>query len=167
VVEDRNWAAERRCAVQCGAALTGMLVLLDWVSGGLDPVRCVCWTALGVGVGVVMLPDRISAGRHWLAARNSLGTHRVRTDVLTSVRAAPGRTGAVVLHDAFGGRAVVDVDVLINNPQLWHRLDTGIRHSEEAGTLHPCRTDATLLLTIADKVDYEMVLRIFTASDIR
>lgn len=166
VVVDRNWAAERRTALGFGTAFAGLLALLDWASGGLDPLRLGCWSALGAAVVAVLLPDRVTAGATWMATRNGLGERRVCTETLTSVRRSAGRTDTLVLSDALGGRITVDIPVIVANPQLWHRLDTGIRHSERLGTLVPARTDDTLLLTIAEQVDHETVRRIFTASDL-
>ncbi|SHM94324.1 hypothetical protein SAMN05216268_116187 [Streptomyces yunnanensis] len=61
-VVDRHWRAHARRPLQCALAFVGLLMLLDWGSGGLTAARAGLWARLGAVAFAVLLPARISAG---------------------------------------------------------------------------------------------------------
>ncbi|MEU6218978.1 hypothetical protein ABZ845_15850 [Streptomyces sp. NPDC047022] len=158
---DRRWARELNSATRCAALLLTMLLLIDWGSGSATWSRAALWLALSVLLFLVLLPRRVSAGEGWLASRGLLGTRRVRTDRLVSVRCLEGVSQRLVLRDVSGARVELDPQVLVNNPDLWYRLCEDARRSEAEGTLL-CGT--TALRRVQDRVDRETVLTMFRMS---
>ncbi|MFJ3641060.1 hypothetical protein ACIPRD_15045 [Streptomyces sp. NPDC090108] len=161
VVHDRDWPRSLRSSARCAAGLLGMLLLIDRAAGTLSGWRCVLWVTLALLLFLVLLPARVSAGEGWLAARRPLRTRRVRTDMLVAARPLEGVCPRLILRDAFGVRVEIDPDVLIRNPELWYRLDEGIRRSEAAGTL---LSGTTALHRLARRVDRETALTVFRSS---
>ncbi|MFE0514856.1 hypothetical protein [Streptomyces sp. NPDC058964] len=161
VLYDRRWAEDLCSSVRCSGVLLGMLFLIDWLTDNLTWWRGVLWVTLALVLFMVLCPARISAGEGWLASRRLLSTRRVRTDALVSVRCLEGVSRRLVLRDAFGDRVEIDPQVLVNNPDLWFRLDEDARSAAAAGTLM-CGT--TALRRIAERVERETALSVFRAS---
>lgn len=90
-----------------------------------------------------------------------LRQHRVRTDLLVSVRCLDGVSQRLLLRDEFGGQVEIDPDVLVTNPQLWYRLDEDARKSVAVGTL-VC--GATALRRVSERVDRETAQTVFKVS---
>ncbi|WKK22060.1 hypothetical protein QZH56_25060 [Streptomyces olivoreticuli] len=153
LAHDRNWRREARAAWYSGVALTGALTLIDLARGALDGFRGGCWVALGALLLAVLMPQRVTAGEGWLATRGLLRERRVRTDLLTQVRRSDGITPRLILRDAGGARVELDPAVLVDNPLLWHHLDTGARRARTVGLL---REGATPLACVARRVDDEV-----------
>ncbi|MFI0808512.1 hypothetical protein [Streptomyces echinatus] len=161
VVYDRGWSRDVRNAVRCAGALLGLLLVIDRVAGSLDWRRGALWLLLALLLLLVLFPVRVSAGPGWLASRRLLRTRRVRTDLLVAVRPVDGVSRRLVLRDGFGGRVELDPEVLVANPDLWHRLDEDARRSEAAGTL---RCGRSALHRLAHRLDRETALGVFRAS---
>jgi hypothetical protein len=161
VAEDHNWRRETWAAWCSGAALAGVLVLIDLARGGLCWGHGGCWAALGALLVLVLLPQRVTAGDGWLATRGLLHERRVRTDLLTRVRRSDGITPRIVLGDAGGGRVEIDPQVFVANPLIWHYVDTGARHSRRSGLL---REGAPELKALADRIDGEGARSLLEAS---
>ncbi|WP_367136189.1 MULTISPECIES: hypothetical protein [Streptomyces] len=157
LARDRGWRHEARAAWYCGSALTGVLLAADLARGGLDGPRAACWTGLGALLLAVLLPQQVTAGHDWLAVRGLLGEKRVRTDLLTQVRRADGMTPRLVLRDAGGRRVEFDPEILVANPLLWHRLDSGVRRARESGLL---REGDAPLAELAERIDGEGARRL-------
>jgi hypothetical protein len=103
----------------------------------------------------------VSAGGNWLASRRLLREHRVRTDLLVSVRYLDTISPRLLLRDALGGRVEIDPEVLMRNPQLWFRLEQGARKAAGDGSL---LCGATALRHISRRVDRETARAVFKAS---
>ncbi|CAM5241091.1 hypothetical protein [Streptomyces aurantiogriseus] len=110
---------------------------------------------------VVLLPHRVTAGPGWLAVRGPLHRRAVRTDALTAVRQYTGVSAHLVLRDAHGHRLELDPRVLVDNPLLWHQLDTGVRRSLERGTL---RQGADVLERLGHEIDDRITRAVLKAS---
>ncbi|MFJ9909544.1 hypothetical protein ACIRVK_43190 [Streptomyces sp. NPDC101152] len=158
---DREWTQELWSSVRCAGVLLALLLLVDWGSGRLALWRTVLWLALAGLLFVVLYPARVSAGGNWLASRRLVREHRVRTDLLVSVRCLDGMSQRLLLRDALGGRVEIDPEVLVRNPQLWLRLDEGARKSADDGLL---LCGATALRGISRRVDRETARAVFKAS---
>ncbi|WP_327371241.1 hypothetical protein [Streptomyces sp. NBC_01217] len=163
VTYDRRWARDLRSAIRCSAALLGLLLLVDWGADSLTTVRGTLWAGLAVLLFVVLYPARVTAGEGWLASRGLLRERRVRTDVLVSVRCLDGVSQRLRLRDAFGGRVEINPEVLVNNPDLWHRLNEDARRSDASGSL---TCGATALRQISKRIDRETASTVFKVSDL-
>ncbi|MEU5533345.1 hypothetical protein [Streptomyces sp. NPDC020362] len=160
-VHDRRWARDVREAVRCAGILLVLLLLVDWGSGRIALWRVLLWLALSLLLFLVLFPARVSAGRNWLASRRLLREHRVRTDLLVSVRCLDGVSQRLLLRDAFGARVEVDPETLVHNPQLWHLLDESVRKAEAGGLL---LCGQTALHRLSARVDRETARAVFKAS---
>ena len=158
---DRGWARELSSSVRCAAGLLGMLLLIDCASGSETLWRAVLWCAPALLLFLVLCPRRVSAGEGWLASRGLLCTRRVRTDLLVSVRCLGGVSQRLVLRDADGGQVEVDPQVLVENPDLWHRLHEDARTSAARGLL---LSGATVLRRLEERIDRETALTVFKVS---
>lgn len=163
VTYDRRWAGDLRSSIRCSAALLGLLLLVDWGADSLTIVRGTLWAGLAALLFVVLYPARVTAGEGWLASRGLLREQRVRTDVLVSVRWLDGISQRLRLRDAFGGRVEINPEVLVNNPDLWHRLDEDAHKSDACGSL---TCGATALRQISKRIDRETALNVFKVSDL-
>ncbi|MFJ8199740.1 hypothetical protein [Streptomyces sp. NPDC096152] len=160
-LHDRHWARDVRGSTGCAAALLALLLLLDWASGSLTWWHAALWGALAVLLFLVLCPARVSAGEGWLASRSLLCERAVRTDLLVSVRCPDGVCRRVVLRDALGGRVEMDPEVLVDNPDLWYRLDADARTSPVRGS-PPYDPDG--LRSLAERVERETALSVFRIS---
>ncbi|MEV6167537.1 hypothetical protein AB0L99_04805 [Streptomyces sp. NPDC051954] len=160
-VYDRQWKPELYSSLRCSAVLLGLLLLVDFGADTFTPRRGALWLALAALLFVVLCPARITASEGLLESRRLLRTRRVRTDLLVSVRCLDGVAQRLVLRDKSGSRVEIDPRVLVNNPDLWHRLDEDTQRSVAAGTL---LCGATALRRVADRIDRETAQTVFKAS---
>ncbi|MER6627531.1 hypothetical protein ABT301_04695 [Streptomyces sp. NPDC000987] len=160
-VGDRHWRGSARLAGSCALTFCGLSLLVDWGSGSLTPPRVLLWVSLSLAVAAVLLPQRVSAGPGWLAARTPWHRYVVRTDALAAVRQREGACSLLVLRDVYGHRLELDPRILAANPLLWHEFDTGVRRSLERGTL---RAGADLLDRLGHRIDEESARAVFRAS---
>lgn len=163
VTYDRRWAGDLRSSIRCSAVLLGLLLLVDWGADSLTIARSTLWAGLAVLLFVVLYPARVTAGEGWMASRGLLREQRVRTDVLVSVRCLDGVSQRLRLRDAFGGRVEINPQVLVDNPDLWHRLDEDAHKSDACGSL---TCGATALRQISKRIDRETALNVFKVSDL-
>ncbi|MFI2202896.1 hypothetical protein ACH47Z_19370 [Streptomyces sp. NPDC020192] len=161
VANDQDWAQEWWSAVRCAGVPLVLLLLVDWASGHGALWRTALWLALSALLFAVLCPTRISAGPNWLTARRLGREHRIRTDLLISVRCLDGVSPRLLLRDALGGRVEIDPEVLVRNPQLWHRLDEGARKAAAEGML---LCGETALRRLSSRMDRETALGVFRAS---
>ncbi|WP_344405278.1 hypothetical protein [Streptomyces longisporus] len=164
VLHDRRWAGDLISAIRCAVVLLGLLLLIDWSADTLSLGRCALWSALAVLLFLLLCPDRIRAGEGWLTSRRLLRTRRIRTDRLVSVRSPDGIARRLVLRDALGERVELDLQVLLDNPDLWYRLHEDARRSLALGTLL-CGPAA--LERISERVERETAATVFRVSDLR
>ncbi|MFG3662458.1 hypothetical protein [Streptomyces sp. NPDC047706] len=85
----------------------------------------------------------------------------MRTDLLVSVRCPDGVAQRLVLRDAFGERVELDPQVLVNNPELWRRLDEDAHRSRACGSL---LCGATALRRLSERIDRETAGIVFKLS---
>ncbi|MGD1222846.1 hypothetical protein AB9Q10_30980 [Streptomyces krungchingensis] len=158
---DRHWSQDLLTSVRCSVLLLGLLLLVDGGAGTLTGPRAALWVGLAALLFVLLFPARVSAGQGWLVSRRLLGTRRVRTDELVSVRCLDGVGQRLVLRDTFGARVEIDPQVLISNPPLWYRLDEDARLSDRRGSL---TCGATALRRMAERIDRETARTVFEVS---
>ena len=158
---DRRWRRDLHDTFRCAGALLGLLLLVDNLSGHLTLWRGALWLTLAVLLLVVLYPARVRAGEGWLSSRGLLRERRVRTDRLVSVRCLDGVSQRLVLRDELGGRVEIDPDVLVHNPDLWHRVSEDSRRSIATGTL---TCGATALRRVAERVERETAETVFKVS---
>ncbi|MEU7578877.1 hypothetical protein AB0B50_14875 [Streptomyces sp. NPDC041068] len=164
VTADRDWAADVRAAVFCSLALFGLVLLVDWAGGTLDAVRACLWAGLSALLYLVLHPTRVTAGPGWLAVQGLGRRKHVCTGLLTAVRHSEGVAARLVLCDSLGNRVELDPQILVANPLLLHRLDTGARAARDAGLL---RTGCVELQRLTARVDGAAARAVFEASDLR
>ncbi|WP_409236173.1 hypothetical protein [Streptomyces sp. PA5.6] len=163
-VSDRGWAHDVRSGVFCALALFGLVLLIDWANGTLGLLRAAClWAQLSVLLYVVLHPVRVTAGPGWLAVRGLGRRRHVCTCLLTAVRHSEGVAARLVLCDSLGNRVELDPQILVDNPLLLHRLDTGARSALESGLL---RTGHTELRRLTERADDTTARGVFEASDL-
>ncbi|MEV8545752.1 hypothetical protein [Streptomyces sp. NPDC051572] len=160
-MHDRRWRRDLRDTFRCAGSLLGLLLLVDDLSGRLTLWRGALWLALAVLLLVVLYPARVRAGEGWLSSRGLLRERRVRTDRLVSVRCLDGVSQRLVLRDELGGRVEIDPDVLVQNPDLWHRVSEDSRKSVASGSL---TCGATALRRVAERVERETAETVFKVS---
>lgn len=150
-----------RGTFRCAGALLGLLLAVDRFGGRLTCWRAALWFAVALLLFVVLYPPRVRAGEGWLSARGLLRERRVRTDRLVSVRCLDGVSQRLLLRDEFGSRVSVDPDVLVNNPDVWHRFAEDSHKSLASGSL---TCGATALRRIAERVERETAETVFRVS---
>ena len=158
---DLRWARDVRDSVRCAGALLALLLLLDWGTGRLTLRRGALWIALALLLFLALYPARVRAGEDWLSSRRLLREHRVRTDLLVSVRCLDGVSQRLLLRDTLGGRVAINPEVLVRNPQLWFRVEAGARKAAAEGTL---LCGATALRRLSRRIDRETSRAVFRAS---
>jgi hypothetical protein len=151
VAHDRHWARDLRSSIRCAAVLLTTLLLIDWGAGTFTPLRGALWAGLGVLLFLVLYPPRVSAGEGWLASRG----------LLRSVRCLDGVSQRLLLRDASGVRVEINPQVLVDNPELWHRLDEDAQKSAASGSL---TCGATALRQVSERIDRETALTVFKVS---
>ncbi|MET7359637.1 hypothetical protein ABZS76_14415 [Streptomyces sp. NPDC005562] len=164
VTVDRGWAAEVRTAVFCACALFGLVLAIDGAAGTLTAARSCLWAGLSALLYGVLHPVRVTAGPGWLAVRGLGRRRHVCTCLLTAVRYDEGVAARLVLCDSLGNRIELDPQILVDNPLLLHRLDTGARTACGTGLLRTGRAELRRLVRRADGAAAEAV---FEASDLR
>lgn len=145
----------------CRRAPCALLLLVDWGSGRFTFWRGLLWLALALWLFLVLCPARVSAGEDWLASRLLLRERRVRTASLVSVRILEGVSQRLLLRDVFGARVRIDPEVLVNNFELWYRLEAGTRKAAADGLL---LCGQTALTRLSARVDRETAQAVFKAS---
>ncbi|MFG2942477.1 hypothetical protein [Streptomyces sp. NPDC048282] len=147
---DRTWRGSARLAVGAALGFGGLTFLVDWDAGTLSPARALLWITLSAVILSMLLPARVTAGPGWLAVRGPFRRRTVRTDSLVYVGQYGDVSAHLVLRDSHGSRLELDPGVLHANPLLWHELDTGVRRSQERGTL---RRGAEVLAQLGHEID--------------
>ncbi|MER5258819.1 hypothetical protein [Streptomyces sp. NPDC002855] len=158
---DRTWAGDARSAAACAALLFGLLLALDAAAGRLTPWRALLWLGLGVLLFAALTPPRVAAHGTTLVSRGPLRVRSVRLDHLVAVRRSDGISPRLILRDTAGGEVVLDPEVLVVNPALWHLVSDGARASLARGSLL-CGT--TALRRLSDRIDRETAEGVFRAS---
>ncbi|MER7983927.1 hypothetical protein [Streptomyces sp. NPDC095817] len=138
-----------------------VLLLIDWGAGSLTSVRGALWTGLAVLLFLILFPPRVTTGEGWLASRGLLRERRVRTDLLVSVRCLDGVSQRLVLRDVFGDRVQINPQVLVNNPDLWHRLAEDAHRSATSGSL---TCGQTALRRVSERIDRANARTVFKVS---
>ncbi|MBL1083042.1 hypothetical protein JK359_13790 [Streptomyces actinomycinicus] len=136
---ERSHDAHPRATGPAPAPSTAATVVHDrsWAE---DLRRSVC--CAGALFGLLLCVDRVAGSLTWW-------------------RAGLWLLLALMLRDALGSRVEIDPEVLVRNPDLWHRLDEGARRSEATGSLR-CGTSA--LHRLERRLDRETALAVFRTS---
>ncbi|MFC8126855.1 hypothetical protein [Streptomyces sp. NPDC057302] len=158
---DSTWAGDARSAAACSLLLFGLLLALDAASWRLTAGRASCWLGLGVLLFAVLTPPRVAAYDMTLVSRGPLRARSVRLDRLVAVRRCDGISPRLALRDASGGKVVLDPEVLVVNPALWHLVAEGARVSVARGSL---RCGATALRRLSERIDRAAAEGVFKAS---
>lgn len=158
---DRHWAHEVRTAVGCSALLFALVVTIDAANSTLSVLRAALWTGLSLLLYAVLHPARVTAGPGRLAVRGLWRQRHVCTDLLVSVRRGEGVVPRLVLRDALGARVEVDPAVLVGNPVLWHRVETGAARALAGGLLV---AGADVVRELGERVDREGARAVFETS---
>ncbi|MEU2864600.1 hypothetical protein ABZ672_40770 [Streptomyces mirabilis] len=158
---DHRWARDLRSAIACTSTFLGLLLLVDAAAGTFTPTRVALWSGLALLLFLVLFPPRVTAGEGWLVVRTPLRTRRVRTDRLVSAHTLGSASRRLVLRDSLGGRAELDPQALVANPQLWHRVGTDIRVAAAQG--HLCQPPAALS-ELSEQIDRETAWAVFEIS---
>lgn len=162
-VYDRRWAGDARWAVTGALAFLTLTTLADRIAGTLTWWRFALWTALAAMLLYMLLPPRVTAGRGWLAVRGLWGERLIRTDALVSVECSGRIAEYLVLRDAYGEWASIDLRTITGSPLLWHRLDADARRAAELGWL-PEGNSA--LRELSDRIDATAAQAVFRASQL-
>ncbi|MCD2468651.1 hypothetical protein MBT42_34520 [Streptomyces sp. MBT42] len=160
-VHDSKWADEAYAAVGCAGLLLALSLIVDACDGGLALPTALLWISLSVALFVVLLPARVVAAPGRLTVQGLWTRTTVRTDRLAVVRWPDGIEQRLVLTDTEGGRAQIDVRVLLANPPLWLLLEADARTSYEEGTLQEGVRD---LDRLARRVERDTTHSVFTIS---
>ncbi|WP_335971412.1 hypothetical protein [Streptomyces sp. CA2R106] len=160
---DRAWAGRLWSAYGAAAAVLAVALVTDAWNGRLSVPRLAVCGALALVLFAILLPARTTAGDGWLDVRGLLRRRRVHTDHLVSARFLGEIDRRVVLRDAFGGRASVEVRVLVANPFLWHELDRGARRAHAAGLL----PDRCALRELAESINAAGARELLTSAGMR
>lgn len=158
---DLTWAGDARSAAFCAALLLGLLLALDAATGGLDVGRVLLWPALGGALFAALTPPRVAARGTTLVSRGPVRCRSVRLDRLVAVRRSDGVAPRLVLRDAGGGEVVLDPEVLVVNPALWHLVASGARASAAEGWL---LCGATALRRLSERIERDTAEGVFRAS---
>lgn len=134
-VPDNTWAGEARTAAGCAGLLLVVSLIVEACDGGLNLPAALLWIALTVVLFVALLPARVVAAPGRLTVRTLWTRTSVRTDRLATLHWPDGIERRLMLTDTDGGRARIDLRVLLANPPLWLLLETDARTSYENGTL--------------------------------
>ncbi|MFD8974882.1 hypothetical protein [Streptomyces sp. NPDC059593] len=160
-VHDSEWAGEARAAAGCASLLLTVSLGVDAADDGLPLSSAVLWIALSVALFVILLPARVAAAPGRVTVQSLWNRTSVRTDRLAAVRWPDGIEQRVVLTDTDGGRAQIELRVLLANPALWLLLEANARTSYENGTFREGVRD---LERLTRRVDRETTHSVFTIS---
>ncbi|MDV9186964.1 hypothetical protein R6L23_01780 [Streptomyces sp. SR27] len=161
ILSDVGWPGEARSAVGLAVLLLAASLTVDAGTHGLTWLRTAGLIGFASVLLVILLPARVTATPDLLIVRGLWVTRTVRTDRLSAVAWPPGGTSQrVILRDAEGGRAEVDLRVLSANPALWLRLEAGARASSQRGTLNHDTSDLARLSLYIHRETARSVLKV-------
>jgi hypothetical protein len=100
--------------------------------------------AMGLAADLTARPPRVVLGGGWLTVSRLGRRQRVHTGRLTGMSGNPRVAGSVVLVDADGNQAEVDVRVLVRNPLIWQRVYQGVTRARRRGALALAEADSRL-----------------------
>ncbi|MGW1927720.1 hypothetical protein [Streptomyces sp. NPDC001919] len=160
-VHDSEWAGEARAAAGCAGLLLALSLTVDACDDGLTLSSALMWIALSVALVVILLPARVAAEPGRVTVQSLWSRRSIRTDRLAAVRWPDGIEQRLILTDTDGGRAQIDVRVLLANPALWLLLETDARTCYENGTLREGVRDLDRLIR---RVERDTAHSVFTIS---
>ncbi|MFB6839654.1 hypothetical protein [Streptomyces sp. NPDC056361] len=160
-VQDGEWAGEARAAAGCAGLLLAVALTVEACDSGLNLPAVLLWIALAVVLFVVLLPARVVAAPGRLTVRTLWTRTVVRTDRLATLHWSDGIERRLVLTDVDGGRARIELRVVLANPSLWLLLEADARSSLANGTLGDGVRD---LDRLARRVERDTARSVFTIS---
>lgn len=148
---DRDRRRACRLAHAFGAATAGSLGLLLMMAGlfraeqvpllvlfAVGPILAV---AGGLAADLAVRPQSVRLGDGWLATSRPGRQQRILTGQLTGLSANPRVAGSLVLRDAAGNRADLDVRCLVRSPLIWQRVYRDVSRAVRSGSLRLSRGD--------------------------
>ena len=161
-VTDQDWRRASRMAHAFGAAAAGTVALLLATASQFNtqpipfPVLVAMGSVFAVAGGLaadlVVRPARVRLDGGWLAV-SRLGRDRlVQTDHLVGLSPNPHAAGSVVLVDAAGNQAEIDVRCLARNPLIWERIDQAVSHARRSGALELAEPESAFWQGVAREV---------------
>jgi hypothetical protein len=109
--------------------------------------------AAGVVADLMVRPAQVRLAGPLLTVTRFGRSQAVHVGRLASLSDVRGAAGVVRLADNRGGEIRIDVRCLARNPLIWERVDAGIRHSCQQGSLALDEDGWLLWDGIADEVD--------------
>jgi hypothetical protein len=91
--------------------------------------------AAGAVADLMVRPAQVRLAGSLLTVTRFGRSQAVHVGQLAGLSAVPGAAGVVRLSDDRGGEIRIDVRCLARNPLIWERVDAGIRHSCQQGSL--------------------------------
>jgi hypothetical protein len=173
-IVDQDWRRACRMAHAFGAAAAGAVVLLLVLASQFRtapvpfPVLLAAGLVFaavgGLAADLVVRPARVRLDGGWLAVSRLGHGHRVHLDHLVGLSPNPHVAGSVVLFDAAGNLAEIDVRCLLRNPVIWQRIDRAVSGARRSGALELARLEAAFWQGIVREVA-EAERRLLTALD--
>jgi hypothetical protein len=161
-VTDQDWRRASRMAHAFGAATAGSVALLLVTASQfntrpvplavLAAVGSVFAVAGGLAADLMVRPARVRLDGGRLAV-SRLGRDRlVQTDHLVGLSPNPNAAGSVVLVDAAGNHAELDVRCLARNPLIWERIDQAVSHARRTGALELAEPESAFWQSVTREV---------------
>ncbi|MFF0437421.1 hypothetical protein ACFYU9_35005 [Streptomyces sp. NPDC004327] len=163
-VHNREWVGDARAATGCAGLLLAVSLAVDACDGGLNLPATLLWIALVVVLFVVLFPAKVVASPGRLTVRALWTRTTVRADRLAALRWPDSIEQRLVLTDTEGGRARVELRVLLANPPLWLLLEADARTSRENGALRDGERD---LHRLERRVERDTAHSVFKVSGLR
>ncbi|MGW8359130.1 hypothetical protein ACWGK1_00935 [Streptomyces wedmorensis] len=160
-VQDSEWAGKARAAAGCAGLLLALSLTVDAGDDGLTLSSALLWIALSVTLFVILLPAKVAAAPGRVTVQNLWSRRSVRTDRLAAVSWPDGIEQRLALTDTDGGRAQIELRVLLANPTLWLLLEADARTSYENDTLREGVRDLHRLIR---RVERDTAHSVFTIS---
>ncbi|MEU0436000.1 hypothetical protein ABZ153_31030 [Streptomyces sp. NPDC006290] len=149
-----------RSAIACTSTFLGLLLLVDAAAGTFTPARVALWSGLALLLFLVLFRrESLRAKAGWSYAHPCALAGCARTASLPHTLGSASRR--LVLRDSLGGRAELDPQALVANPQLWHRVGTDIRVAAAQGHL---RQPPAALSELSEQIDRETAWAAFEIS---
>jgi hypothetical protein len=107
----------------------------------------------GVAADLMVRPAQVRLAGSLLTVTRFGRSRAVHVGRLATLSAVPGAAGVIHLSDDRGGEIRIDVRCLARNPLIWERVDAGIRHPGQQGSLALDEDGWLLWDDITDEVD--------------
>ncbi len=160
-VIDTDWRRASRMSHVFGAAAAGAVGLLlvlaiqfrtHPVPFAVLAIGSVLAVASGLAADLMTRPARVRLDGGWLAVSRLGHARRVRIDRLVGLSPNPHAAGSVILVDAAGNEAEIDVRCLVRNPLIWQDLDRAVSDARRSGALELAEPESAFWHSVAGQV---------------